>query len=213
MADTIFKYPLDLSGTSPDNRVIDEGHTIGTTRARIFAADYGPFYGNSVIVKDGDTGEELTALEDYVLVHYYREAAKASGQAVYAAVRIVNPDVSTNILFTAQMVGGEFSYSTYAIKQAIEDLLNDDRPVAWGDLIGVPAQFVPTPHLHSAYDLYGLKYLVEAQYDVAAAIREGDAASRQMLVDQMTQHRDGVDAFLTAVANAYGDAAAELAQL
>lgn len=213
MADTIFKYPLDLSGTSPNNRVVDEQHTIGTTRARIFAADYGPFFGNSVVIKDGVTGRILESMEDYYLVHYYREASNAAGQPVYAAVRIVNPDVSTTLLLTAQMVGGEYSYSYYAIKQAIEDLLNDDRPVQWAELIGVPSQFVPSPHLHSAYDLYGMKYLVEATVDVAAAIREGDAASRQMLLDQIALRFTGMEDFLTAVANAYGDAATELSQL
>lgn len=185
MSSTIFKYPLDLLGTSKLNKVTDEEHTIGALRGRMFAADYGPFFGGSVIVKDAVTGRELVPLVDYTLVHYYREASLAAGQAVYTAVRIINKAVSTRILLTAQMVGGEFSYSLYAILQAIEDLMDDDRVVAWGDLIGVPSQFVPTPHLHSAYDLYGLKYLIESNYDIAAAIREGDGASRQLLLDQI----------------------------
>jgi len=213
MSDTIFKYQKDLFGTNPDNKVTDEVHTIGTTTGRIFASDYGPFFGNSVVLKDGITGRELVPVEDYRLVHYYREAADDTGQAVYAAVQIVNPEVSTRILFTAQLVGGEFSYSTYAIKQAIEELALDNRPVNWGDLVGVPSQFVPAPHLHDAYDLYGLKYMVEAQYDVAAAIREGDAASRQLLLDQIGAKFDGLDQFCDGLSNLFRDAAIELSQL
>lgn len=211
MADTIFKYPFDPLGTSPTNRVLEEAHTIGALRARMFAADYGPFFGSSVIVKDAVSGRVLLPVQDYVLVHYYREAGMATGQAVYAAVRIINPDVSTQILFTAQMVGGEFSYSTFAIKQAIQDLMNDDRPVHWGDLIGVPSQFVPAMHLHSAYDLYGMKYLIESNYDISAAIREGDVNSRQLLLDQVRQKFGDLDNFMLAMATNYRDAAAELA--
>lgn len=213
MADTIFKYPLDLDGTSPTNKAIGESHTIGSLRGRIFVADYGPFFGNTVELFDGVTGRPLDANDDYVLVHYYREAANRAGQAVYTAVRIVNPDVSTTIIMNCQYVGGEFSFSTYALKQAIEALQNDNRPVYWGDLIGVPSQFVPAPHLHSAYDLYGMKYLVEAQADVAAAIREGDAASRALLLQQIRDKFAAIDSFCLALADCFETAANELAQL
>lgn len=213
MSDTIFKYPLDLFGTSPNNKVIDEVHVIGTTSGRIFASDYGPFFGNSVVLKDGVTGRELRAIDDYVLVHYYLEGSQAVGQSVYAAVRITNPEVSTRILCTWQVVGGEYSFSTYAIKQAIEELALDNRPIQWGDLVGVPSQFVPTPHLHDAYDLYGLKYMVEAQLDVAAAIREGDAASRKLLLDQVSAKFAGLDQFCIQLAQLFSDAADELSLL
>lgn len=190
MSSTIFKYPLDLLGTSINNKVIDEAHTIGSSRARLFASDYGPFFGNSVVLHDGVTGRELIVGTDYKLRHPYREARERTGQAVYAVVQITNPEVSTKILFTAQLVGGEFSFSTFAIRQAIEEIVNDDRPVFWGDLVGVPSQFVPAPHLHSAYDLYGMKYVVEAQYDIAAAIREGDVGSRELLLGQIKERFD-----------------------
>lgn len=213
MTETIFKYPLDLSGTSVDNRAIDEAHTIGATRARIFATDYGPFFGSNVIIKDAISGNVLQPNIDYYLVHYYREASEAAGQAIYAAVRIVNPDVGTEILITPQYVGGEFSYSTFAIKQAIEGLLVDNRPVYWGDLVGLPSQFVPTPHLHSAYDLYGLKYLIESEYDIASAIREGDTASRQVLLDQMSRKFDDLDAFTVELADLFRQGAVDLAAI
>lgn len=213
MSGTIFKYPLDLLGTSVTNKVIDEAHTIGALRGRLFAADYGPFFGATAVVKDAVSGKILKPLQDYVLVHYYREASMATGQAIYTAVRIINPEVSTNILLTAQMIGGEFSYSLYAILQAIEDLTDDNRVVVWGEIIGTPSLFVPTPHLHSAYDLYGLKYLIESNYDIAAAIREGDAASRQLLLDQVRKKFTELDAFTMALTDCFREGAYELSQL
>lgn len=210
MADTIFKYPLDLLGTSSTNKVVGEAHTIGTRVGRIFPADYGPFFGNTVKLFDGVTGRELVPNLDYRLIHLYREATERAGQAVYAAVQIVNPDVSTSILMNCQYVGGEFSYSTYAIKQALEALQKDNRQVAWGDLVGVPAQFVPAPHLHDIYDLYGLKYLIESNYDIASALREGDVASRALLLEQINARFAAQDSFAMQLANCFESGAAEL---
>lgn len=210
MADTIFKYPLDLLGTSIANKVIGEAHTIGIRTGRIFCADYGPFFGNSIVLVDGVSGRTLLPNTDYNLVHYYREASERTGQAVYAAVQIVNPTVSTSILMTAQMVGGEFSYSTYALLQALEALQSDDRPVKWGDLIGVPSQFASAPHLHDVYDLYGMKYLIESNYDISAAIREGDTGSRQLFFEQANARFAAIDAFCMAFADCFESGAAEL---
>lgn len=196
MVPIIFKYPLDLEGTSPTNKVINEAHTIGSLRGRLFAPDSGPFFGNSVVVIDGDTGEELEANTQYKLAHYYHEASSRSGQPVYAAVAIVDPNIGTNILFTGQMVGGEFSYSYYAIKEALEALANDTRPVYWGELIGVPATFNPAPHLHSIYDTYDWMTMIWAQNDVAAAIREGDAASRALLLQQISMKLNQFEQYL-----------------
>jgi hypothetical protein len=66
-------------------------------------------------------------------------------------------------------------------------------------------------HLHSAYDLYGMKYLIESNYDIAAAIREGDVGSRQLLLDQVRQKFGDLDNFLLSLATNYRTAAAELA--
>lgn len=213
MADTIFKYPLDLLGTSPNNKVVGEAHTIGTRNGRIFVTDYGPFFGNTAVVIDAVTGRTLTPVTDYRLVHKYKEAVDRAGQPVYTAVQIVNPDVSTSILINCQYVGGEFSYSYYAIKQALEALMNDNRQVAWGDLVGVPSMFVPAPHLHDIYDLYGLKYLIESNYDISAAIREGDMASRSLLIQQIRDKFKAFDDFALQIAGCFQTGAAELAAI
>lgn len=213
MSTTIFKYPLDLLGTSVTNKVVGESHTIGTRRGRIFVADYGPFFGNTAKVTDGVTGRTLIPKTDYDLIHGYVEANRRTGQQVYAGVQITNPEVSTNLLFDCQYVGGEFSYSYYALKQAIEDLLNDDRPIKWGDLIGVPAMFVAAPHLHDVYDLYGMKFLIASNQDIASAIREGDAASRTMLLSQVSGRAKAQDAFALELAECFRRGAVELAQI
>lgn len=195
MTPIIFKYPLDLECKLEGNKVEGEAHQVGTRTGRLFAPDYGPFFGNSVIIIDADTGETLRS-DQYVLAHNYVDAERRAGQAVYAAVVIKDPDLGTNFLFSGHYVGGEFSYSYYAIKEAIEAIANDNRPVSWGDLIGLPSAWNPAPHLHSIYETYDWKTMIWAMEDVANAIREGDTASRQLLVEQMEDKLNEFDAFL-----------------
>ena len=195
MTPIVFKYPFDPEAALEGNKVYGEAHTVGTRLGRLFAPDYGPFFGNGVTIVDADTGKELRK-DQYALAHNYVEATRRTGQAVYAAVVIKDPDLGTNFLFDGHYVGGEFSYSYYAIKDAIEAIANDDRPIKWGDLIGLPAAWNPAPHLHSIYETYDWKTMIWAIEDVANAIREGDVASRQLLVEQMEDKLNEFDAFL-----------------
>lgn len=182
---TTYKYPLDLTGSDPENRVTGETHTIGTSRGRIFIAEHGPFFGDTLVVRDKTNGKKLDPLKDYLLVHSVREAQEATGKSIYCGVRIVNPDVSTSIEIDVSYIGGQFSYSTKALLDMLDAIINDNRPIDWGELIGVPNEWVPAPHLHSAYDLYAMKHVVAATNDVAAAIREGQAPAHQMLFEMI----------------------------
>lgn len=190
----VYKYPLDLTGVNPDNRAINEKHTIGTVKGRIFIADYGPFFGNNLIVRETSTGVVLKPVIDYVLIHQVREAQESTGQPIYCGIRIVNPDISTGIEIDVSYIGGEFSYTTRVLLSMLDEIIADDRPIEWGELIGVPNEWNPTPHLHSAYDLYAMKHLVGSTMDVSSAIREGHIANSlhlfQMVSDRIAVFED-----------------------
>lgn len=174
---TIFKYPLDLTGTSSENRALGERHTIGVSVNRIFIPDYGPFFGNSLVVRDVQTGQVLTPVQDYRLVHTVREAQDITAQPVYHGIYITALDVSNDIEIDVNYVGGEYSYSVTTLYELVKEVLTDNRNISWGQLIGVPNEWVPAPHLHSAYDLYAMKHVVASVQDVAAAIREERVAA------------------------------------
>ena len=184
----IYKYRLDLTGEHPDNRALAEKHIIGAGVMRIFVPDNGPFYGHNLTVVDPDTGRTLEPMVDYILLHSYREAQEASAKAVYCAIKIVNPDIAGEIRIDINYIGGEFSYTTAALIQIIEDLESDDRIVEWGQLIGVPDGFNPIRHLHSAYDIYGQKHLVAAVMQVNQTLMNGYLVGQEMLF-QMLEDR------------------------
>lgn len=215
MADTIFKYPLDLAinGFSETNKVKDELHTLGDTTKRIFISDYGPFYTEGVVVVDKATGKELKRGDQWTTVHPYREASIRTGRDVAAGIYVKDLNVGPDVLFTAHLVGGEFSYSYYALKQIVESLQIDDRPVSWDQILGKPSQFTPSAHFHSLDDTYGWEYVVAALYDVSAAIREGDVASRALLLNQLQAKLEAIENGFADLAQLYSDAADELAAI
>jgi len=43
-ANIVYKYPLDLTGLSPNNRIVGEIHDLSLNPNRAFICNYGPFY-------------------------------------------------------------------------------------------------------------------------------------------------------------------------
>lgn len=172
----IVKYPLDLTGNNPDNLVLNEPHSIPRDKSRGFAPNAGAFYTNPSKLKivHVATNYTLQPHTDYVAVELYERASKASGQEVCAGIVITNPALDGEFLVTYRAVGGEFSCNVDVIQRLIEQLDLDNRPVRWGDILGLPNAYNPAPHLHDIDDLYGMEYVVESLERIRAAIVLGD---------------------------------------
>lgn len=172
----IVKYPLDLTGNNPDNLVLNEPHSIPREKSRGFAPNAGAFFTNPSKLKivHVATNYTLHPHTDYVAVELYEKASKAAGQEVCAGIVITNDTLDGEFLVTYQAVGGEFSCNVDVIQRLIEQLDLDNRPVRWGDILGLPNAYNPAPHLHDIDDLYGMEYVVESLERIRAAIVLGD---------------------------------------
>lgn len=188
-APIIYKYPLDLTGVSPTNRVIGELHDLSTNPNRALVPDYGAFYTDGLVLVDQANGRILDRDTDFLAVQTDPDATAASGKEVCSIILIINGDVSNHVLFTGQMVGGEYSNYVYALQQMIENLQLDNRPIIWGEIIGTPSAYPPSPHLHSINDTYGWEVLADAINTLRQAILTGDQAAfdalRQSLFSEL----------------------------
>lgn len=180
----LFKYPLDLTGDAPTNLIINEPHTLGSDAKRAFVPNCGPFYTDSVKIVDAVSGEPLTPVTQYKILQPYQEASIRTGLDVASVIWINDKTVSTEVLVTYQVVGGEFSWSVYALQEMIDNLDLDNREVAWNDIIGKPALYPPTPHLHDLGDTYGWEYIGQQLEGIRDAILTGDAAAHDELRQQ-----------------------------
>lgn len=187
----IYKYPIDPTAVNPNNKIIDEEHDLGYGINRAVVPDFSAFYSESLVVWVEDQVEPLIPNEQYLAVQLHADATSALNREVCLAVVITDPTVMGKIRLTYQVVGGDFSVSVDALRQAIEDESLDDRTVSWGDLIAKPSAFAPAPHLHDIGDLYGFEYIVEALEALRMAILIGDEAVHEEL-RQYIRHEDSL---------------------
>lgn len=201
----IYKYPLDKTGYNPNNLVLGEPHKLPDGQNRAIVPNYGAFFADSLKVRDADSGEYLQPREQFKAVQLYQEATEVTGLEVTAVVVVTDPLVSENIEIDYQAIGGQFSYSVFALRQMVDTLDLDERPVRWGDIIGKPAALPPAPHLHDAGDLYGFEYVVNALEQVYHGIIIGDEASH----DEIRQYIHLVEQAIRDMVENLGDALQE----
>ena len=147
------RYPLDLTGNHPDNRVMAEVHSI-TPQERIFNVMAGAFYAESVQITY--LGEQLKVHEDFRFHRVVEDAVRQSGKDVAMLIEITDKSVSGDIEVRYQAVGGEFQNIHESLVDMLENYKHDARGTFYKDIIEKPRFFEPVRHLTSIYDIYGL---------------------------------------------------------
>lgn len=183
MATKVIKYPLDTTGKSKDNLVLAEPHVVPRDNSRAFATFYGPFYTDSLVVRQKGNVTPLKPGTDYKPIMLYQDATVMLGLSVSAAIIITNKSLGNDFEIDYQVVGGPFSLSSSAVSDLFEALELDNRKVNWVDVLGKPVRFPPAPHLHDADDLYGMEFVTEAIENLRLAILTGDVASHEQIYD------------------------------
>lgn len=177
----IIRYPLDPTGTNPNNLVQGELHSPVRRNTRAVATTYGAFFSQSLVVRDTSNNQVLTKGVQYFAAELYEVPTAKYGQEVCGIVVITDSSVSDQISLDYQAVGGEFSTSADAVIAQLNALNLDDRPVAWGSIIAKPSEYPPSHHLHDIGDVYGFEYVVHALERIKAAILMGDDISHDAI--------------------------------
>lgn len=175
----VIKYPYDATGTSPNNLVMRETHTLSDGDQRAIVPFHGPFFAESVTIMDTVTGRNLSPDTQFNVIELYQAATQATGKEVCAAIVITDYSVSQVVEVQYQVVGGEYSFSSDGLQQVINGLDIDSRPVDWSNIQFRPAEYPAAPHLHDVGDIYGFEYLVMAMERLREAIVVGDEASHE----------------------------------
>jgi len=201
MVPQVIRYPLDPTGTNPNNFIQGEPHTLVNRKVRAIAPTYGAFFTESLKIYDSSTNLPLTS-EQFEAVEMYELPTYRYGKEICSIILITDSSVSNNVTLDYQCLGGEFGYSVEAIAQQIENLDLDSRPVAWPDIIAKPRDYPPSMHLHDIGDVYGFEYLVHAIDRLRAAVELGDAASHDVIYGYI----DKIEGLLQAQLDSQGNA-------
>lgn len=176
------KFPLDLTGTHPDNLIVDEEITLVIRKIRGFTPQYAPFFSDSVIITDVSTGRQLEKDVDYRISEIIETPTALTGKEVSAVIFILNESVSGKILVSYQVIGGDYQYLESSLLKLIEALDIDDRPILWELIINKPDSFMPGMHLHDIGDIYGFEYVVNALNRIRDAILMSQALGYDLLL-------------------------------
>lgn len=204
MATLPYRYPVDYTGVSPDNTIIDEPHQPTRRKVRCIAPMYAPFFADSMKVYDGVNPTPLTPGTQYKVMNIIPlpTAMADNGKEVYALIAILDESVGDNIKLDYQTIGGDYVQSYEAALNLLEALTNDNRPAAWPNIIGKPQVYPPALHLHAVGDAIGWEYVAVAVQQVREAIINGDAVDH----DAILTYLDAQTAALTGLINAQSTA-------
>lgn len=198
------RYPLDLTGNHPDNRVMAEVHSI-TPQERIFNVMAGAFYTESVQITY--LGEQLTAHEDFRLHRVVEDAIRQSGKDVAMLIEITDKSVSGDIEVRYQAVGGEFQNIHESLVDMLENYKHDARGTFYKDIIEKPRFFEPVRHLTSIYDIYGLNPIAGPLNELVSIARHRATKENSSLlirlhrIEQMIHDADLGNLDLSGIAN------------
>lgn len=197
----IIRYPLDLTGTSPDNFVAQEPHTLPNLSKRAFVTRYGPFFTESLKVYDGVTGELLKKKEQYIAAQLVESATVRTGKEICSIIIITDPAVNNVVNIDYQVLGGPFTLSVDALISMLETLNLDERPITWASILGKPSMFPAGHHLHDVGDVYGFEYLVLQLEYVRRAILLGDVQSHDEIYAYIDSIKNGIDLLIQNLDN------------
>lgn len=169
------RYRLDPTGSSPNNKVVNEPRHIGFDKKnRVFQPRAGAFYVESMQLTDAQTHQLLVPNRDYKCIHLDTENTQKFGKEIAFMAVITNPSISPDVYASYQAVGGMSSYLVPVINQLVPMLEQDDRTLSWNNIVDRKADFAPGPHYHDVGDFYGFEYIVMSLMQISELITDKD---------------------------------------
>lgn len=186
-------YPYDPLGTAVSNRILNEVHAV-TAPVDPEAANWivptaSPYHAVTLIVRTGPllTDPVLVDGVDYIYTHYFVELSQHIHKPIYGSIMFTNRNYTGTVYLTYQTVGGPFTLASTAIVENLTRTLYNIRTVTWGQVVGVPQFFPPTPHLHDVADLTNMVDVVNKLNELVVAITL-QSANIPGLVSTLSQH-------------------------
>ena len=169
-------YPKDLTMKLASNHIERETKEFTTAEGRIFVPDGGPFYSQSLIIKDSN-GKLLKPQIEYKLLYLNEQATLDSGRDVVSVIWVI-PETITGVELDYRVVGGEYGNTVNAIMQEIHAAGPIQKNVDWNiNVYGKPSQFPPAPHYHTPDTFTGWNTIYEQLEGIRKAIISGDDVS------------------------------------
>lgn len=179
----LIRYPLDQTGLNPDNYISNELKTLNVAPVRAVAPAFGPFFTESMVIRDAGTGTVLVKGSDYKIVDLLQSATLKIGKEIAQVVLIINSNIGSQVRLSYQALGGLYQNNSEGLIQLYESVINDARPIDWTQVLNKPATYTPTLHTHLLEDVYGFEPLVVEMERIRNALILSDVPAFEALID------------------------------
>lgn len=181
----VIRYALDPTGINPDNRVVGEIHNLSSRDIRAVAPIYGAYFTDSLRVYDNSTDRLLARGADYQCVELLQDASLKYGKEICLVVLVINKEISNQVRINYQVLGGGFQNQATAILNLYENVIKDERPVDWVNVLNKPLEYNPSLHQHLINDVVGFQALIHSIERVRNAIILSDVPAYEALLDHI----------------------------
>ena len=195
-------YPKDLTMSLASNHIEREKKLFTGAEDRIFVPDGGPFYSQSLILKDNN-GVLLKPSVDYKLLYLNEEATIESGRDVVAVIWIMK-ETLPYVMIDYRVVGGAYGNTVNAIMQEITKAGPIQKNVDWNiNVYGKPSQFPSAPHYHTPNTFTDWSMVYVQLEGIRKAIITGDDVSWESHYNYVDRRVAATEQNITATLNNY----------
>lgn len=187
MIPLIVRFPLDKTGHSPNNLVLNDVYVMAPRARRIIVPRYGGFFADSLTVIDNVTQKVLSRGVHYSILELNPEATLRLGKEVSQLIAITDTSIGDTVYLNYQAVGGEYTSIISAVEHLLGTTDGDTRPVYWTDISDHPSTFAATWHLHDVGDIYDFNAAAHKVDRIRAALEMKDIVSHDAIYHQIDQ--------------------------
>jgi hypothetical protein len=185
MSDIVLRFPFDLTGSLTSNAVRHPVVLGPGPINRAFAFPTGPFFVDTLrIVAANKPTVPLVRGKDFEVIFLHPKLTKmVSGREICLGIVITNRTVPTDIIASAQIVGGPMGAWVDAIERAIADLQLDNRAVDFSELRDLPEAYAPAPSYKDIGDLFGFEYVIVQIAALTDVVNSGESTQLEAIKD------------------------------
>lgn len=195
-------YPKDLTMSLASNHIEREVKAFSKAEDRIFVPDGGPFFSQSLIIKDGN-GLPLKPQIDYKLLYLNEGATLETGRDIVSVIWVMKETISS-VSLDYRVVGGDYGNTVNAIMQEIKKAGPIQKNVDWNvNVYGKPHQFPPAPHFHTPDTFTGWQMVYEQLEGIRKAIITGDDVSWEAHYNYINRLMNGLETNLNSKLSGY----------
>lgn len=143
-----YRYPLDLLGDNPNNRISQTRTLNMTTKMgdKFFIPADAPFFADDLVIFKVGTPTPLVRGIDYELIFDLPDLFNLTQKNIYGGVKFKNRNLTGQVRIEAQVLGGPFLQPVQNTLETIARNKTNVNTATWGELAGIPEGFPVLNH-------------------------------------------------------------------